>query len=101
MGCRFFFAQARESIHESYPNLYTDSGDAKARLASKGTVDGYGWLNTLYDIAKEGLFTLPSQNAVNSVLLTDLYEILTYMSWKNACTAYNKKYSELAKKMQK
>jgi len=55
----------------------------------------------LYDIAKEGLFTLPDNNAVNSVLLTDLYEILTYMSWKNAVTSFEKVYSEIVKKSNK
>ena len=101
MGCRFFFAQTREYIAEQYPNLYSDSGDPKARIASKGTIDGYGWLNTLYEVAKEGLFTLPTENPVNSVLLTDLYEVLTYLSWKNACGTYEKKYNDLNKKMER
>jgi hypothetical protein len=101
LGCRFFFAQAREHINEQFPNLSEDNGDGKARIAAKNTIAGYGWLNTLYDVAKEGLFTLPNHNAVNSVLLTDLYEMLTYMSWKNAVTSFEKVYSEIVKKSNK
>ena len=97
MGCRFFFAQTREQINDSFPNLTSDGGDAKATIAARTTISGYGWLNSLYDVAKEGLFTLPSHNPVNSVLLTDLYEVLTYLSWKNAVSQYEKTYSELNK----
>lgn len=68
-------------------------------MASKGTIDGYGWLNSVYDVAKEGVFTLPDHHAVNSVLLADLYEIITYLSWKNAVTDFEKKYQELNKKI--
>ncbi len=101
MGCRFFFVQTRKHIDDRFPNLSSEGGDAKARLAAKGTIDGYGWLNTLYDVAKEGVFTLDGYNPVNSVLVTNLYEILTYLSWKNACNMYEKKYSDLNKKMNK
>ena len=100
MGCRFFFAQAREFIDKKFPNLFggTES-DAKARLAAKGTIDGYGWLNSVYDVAKEGLFNLEGHNPVNSVLLTNLHEVLMYLSWKNACSQYEKKYTDLHSKI--
>tara|TARA_Y100000592_G_C5406858_1_gene286121 strand:- start:726 stop:1031 length:306 start_codon:yes stop_codon:yes gene_type:complete len=98
LGCRFFFAQSRKDIDEAFPNLSSDGGDSKATIAAKNTISGYGWLNSLYDVAKEGLFTLPDHNPINSVLLTDLYEVLTYLSWKNACSQYEKAYTELNKK---
>jgi len=98
LGCRFFFDSAREFINESFPNLSSSGGDGKAIRAAKGTISGYGWLNSLYDIAKAGIFTLPNQSPLNSVLLTNLYEVLTYLSWKNAVTQYEKIYNDLNKK---
>ena len=98
MGHRFFFGQTREKINGQFPNLSETGGDAKAARAAKGTIDGYGWLNSLYDVAKDGIFTLPTQNPVNSVLLTGLYEILTYLSWKNACSKYQRDYNKLNRK---
>tara|TARA_R100000231_G_scaffold359_1_gene611 strand:+ start:5423 stop:5581 length:159 start_codon:yes stop_codon:yes gene_type:complete len=52
----------------------------------------------LYDVAKENLFTIPGQRPLDSVLLTDLYEILTYLSWKSACNTYQDEYNKLHKK---
>lgn len=98
MGCRFFFASARTVINDQFPNLSQGSKDHKAKVAAKGTIDGYGWLNTLYDVAKENLFTIPGQRPLDSVLLTDLYEILTYLSWKSACNTYQDEYNKLHKK---
>ena len=66
--------------------------------AAEGTISGYGWLNSLYEIAKENMFTLPEHSPINSVLLTDLYEVLTYLSWKNAVAQYEKIYNDLHKK---
>ena len=101
MGCRFFFTQTREHINERFPNLAEESGDGRLKIAARGTINGYGWLNTLYDVAKEGIFTLPDQSPVNSVLLTNLYEVLTYLSWKNAVMTFEKQYQELMKKQNK
>ena len=95
MGYRFFFVQTRKQINEQYPNLTKTGGDAKANAAAKGTIDGYGWLNSVYTIAQDGVFNLPDHNPLNSVLLTNLYEVLTYLSWKSACTEYEKAYSKL------
>jgi|TARA_R100000479_G_scaffold87921_2_gene42953 hypothetical protein len=44
----------------------------------------YGWLNTLYDIALDGIFTRDGQDAVESVKREKLYKVLTYVSWKTA-----------------
>tara|TARA_B100001094_G_scaffold333070_1_gene408313 strand:- start:12507 stop:12734 length:228 start_codon:yes stop_codon:yes gene_type:complete len=49
----------------------------------------YGWLNTLYDVAKTGLFTKNPDNAIDSVRNTNLYVVLTYLSWKSANNEYN------------
>ena len=51
---------------------------------SRKIMEGYGWLNTLYDVARDGIFTKPSMNAVESVLKENLYTIFTYISFKTA-----------------
>jgi hypothetical protein len=98
LGCGFFFESARKLIDDTFPNLSSSGGDGKAVRAAEGTISGYGWLNSLYDIAKTGIFTLPTHSPLNSVLLTDLYEVLTYLSWKNATVQYEKIYNDLNKK---
>ena len=98
MGCRFFFDAARKSIDENFPNLSSSGGDSKAKIAAERTIAGYGWLNSVYDVAKHGIFTLPTESPLNSVLLTELYEVLTYLSWRNACGDYEKTYADLNKK---
>lgn len=48
----------------------------------------YGWLNTLYDVAKTGLFTVGNMNAIDSCRETNLYIIFTYLSWSSAHNEY-------------
>ena len=49
----------------------------------------YGWLNTLYDVAKTGLFTRQPDDAIDSVRNTNLYVVFTYLSWKTAQNEYD------------
>ena len=51
-------------------------------------MEGYGWLNTLYDVAQTGLFTEKSHNAINSVKRQNVYEVFTYLSWSSAKVEY-------------
>jgi len=44
----------------------------------------YGWLNSLYDLALDGVFTKKGKDAIQSVKDEKLYKVLTYMSWKTA-----------------
>jgi hypothetical protein len=44
----------------------------------------YGWLNTLYDVAIDGVFTRDGKDAMQSVKDEKLYKVLTYVSWKTA-----------------
>jgi hypothetical protein len=101
LGCRFFFDQVRTRIDDQFPNLSGGSGDAAGSRAAKGTIDGYGWLNSVYRIAKDGIFTHNSKSAIQSVLDTKLDEILTYLSWQNACSRFEEILSEIRKKQQK
>ena len=48
----------------------------------------YGWLNTLYDVAKTGLFTAQNESAIDSVRMTNLYVVFTYVSWAAARNEY-------------
>ena len=98
MGCRFFFDRAREFINNKFPNLSKPGGDHKAKIAAKGTIDGYGWLNSLYNVAKEGVFNLPNETPIESVLKANLYQVLTYLSWERACSDYEKEYMKLTDK---
>jgi hypothetical protein len=100
LGCRFFFEQVRTRIDDQFPNL-KGGGNAKAARAAKGTIDGYGWLNSVYRVAAEGIFTKGNESAVDSVLNAKLDEILTYLSWKNACTKFDEILNELNKKQAK
>ena len=49
---------------------------------------GFGWLNTLYDLAGDGVFTKNPNNAIESVQQTNLYEVLTFVSFKTAKNEY-------------
>jgi hypothetical protein len=42
----------------------------------------------LYSLAKEKVFTIEGMNEIDSVKNTNLYKILTYLSWKNAKADY-------------
>lgn len=44
----------------------------------------YGWLNTLYDVALDGVFTQGGKDAMQSVKDEKLYKVLTYVSWKTS-----------------
>jgi len=48
----------------------------------------FGWLNTLYDLAMDGVFTRNGKDAIQSVKDEGLYKVLTFMSWKTAKTDY-------------
>lgn len=49
---------------------------------------GFGWLNTLYDLSIDGVFTREPHNAIESVEHTNLYEVMTFLSWKTARNEY-------------
>jgi hypothetical protein len=52
-------------------------------------------------LAKDGIFTQPKQSPLDSVLNTELDEILTYLSWQNACNKFEELVTEINKKQQK
>jgi len=59
----------------------------------------YGWLNTLYDIAKDHVFTYEGRNAIDSVLKTNLYKVFTYQSYKSSLNEFkNEAEKEIKRK---
>lgn len=99
MGCRFFFDQTRNQVNEQYPNVFKAGKTTTAKkIAAKKTIAGYGWLNSVYPLAKDGVFNLDKETPVNSVLKANLYEVLTYLSWQQACSDYEEILSDLQKK---
>jgi hypothetical protein len=101
LGCWFFFDSARKFVNDKFPNLSKGTSDHLAKIAAKGTIDGYGWLNSIYDVAKEGIFNMPNESPLESVLKSDLGKIMTYLSWKSATNSYEKLYNELISKKYK
>tara|TARA_R100000655_G_scaffold46846_4_gene83817 strand:- start:1055 stop:1285 length:231 start_codon:yes stop_codon:yes gene_type:complete len=57
-------------------------------------VKPFGWLNSLYMIAEKGLFDIKGKNSIESVRETNLYHILTYLSWITAKNTYENKVQE-------
>ena len=93
MGVRFFFEQTQLNIDARFPNLKSGGGDVKAARASR-ILKPYGWLNSLYALAKDGVFTHSGLSPIDSVKSTNLYKVLTFLSWKQACGDYEAAYRE-------
>ena len=84
MGVRFFFEQTNEQLTKRYPNLFREGTRSIAVAKSSKIMKPYGWLNTLYDVAIDGVFTREGKDAMQSVKDEKLYKVLTYVSWKTA-----------------
>ncbi len=54
----------------------------------------FGWLNSLYVLAEKGVFKQDGKNDIDSVKDTNLYKVLTYLSWITAKNEYESKVSE-------
>lgn len=67
-------------------------------VKTKGLYDVYikpfGWLNSLYVLAEKGVFNKDGKNKIESVKETNLYKVLTYLSWITAKNEYESKVSE-------
>ncbi len=54
----------------------------------------FGWLNSLYVLAEKGIFNQEGMNSVDSVKNSNLYKVLTYLSWISAKNEYESKVTE-------
>ena len=96
MGVRFFFGNAKRKINKDFPNVFGENrrggGTGKNRVSTIGLynkfIKPYGWLNSLYMVAEKKVFKMDGLNHVDSVKKTDLYKVLTYLSWNSAKNDY-------------
>jgi hypothetical protein len=90
VAIRFFFDDTNRTIQERYKNIFKDGQRTGNRHADENwdIMSGFGWLNTLYDLAFDGVFTSKNQSAIVSVQESNLYDVLTFLSWKSAKNEY-------------
>ena len=60
----------------------------------------FGWLNSLYVLAEKGIFNKSGMNNIDSVKTTNLYKVLTFLSWISAKNEYESKVTEKISKEQ-
>lgn len=101
MGVQFFFEQTNNRISKSYPNLFRGGTNNIAVAKASKIMKPFGWLNTLYDLAIDGVFTKNGKDAIQSVKDESLYKVLTFMSWKTAKTDYEIAVNEEQRKLTK
>ena len=96
MGVQFFFDNAKRKINSDFPNVFGKNrgggAGGKNRVSTVGLynkfIKPYGWLNSLYMVAEKGIFRVEGMNDVDSVKNTNLYKVLTYLSWNTAKNDY-------------
>lgn len=96
MGVQFFFDNAKRKINSDFPNVFGEnrggSGGSKGRVSTVGLynkfIKPYGWLNSLYMVAEKGIFRIEGYNDIDSVKETNLYKVLTYLSYNTAKNDY-------------
>ena len=95
MGVQFFFDYAKSKVNKDFPNVFSErkgGGGGKNKVSTIGLynkfIKPYGWLNSLYMVAEKGVFKQEGMNEVDSVKKTDLYKVLTYLSWISAKNDY-------------
>ena len=96
MGVQFFFDNAKRKINKNFSNVFGEGrgrvGTGKSRVSTVGLytkfIKPYGWLNSLYMIAEKGIFKKEGMNNIDSVKNTNLYKVLTYLSWNTAKNDY-------------
>ena len=99
MGVQFFFEQKNISINQRYKNLFRNGGTKSIAVAKSSKImKPFGWLNSLYDIALDGVFTRDGKDAMQSVKDEKLYKVLTYLSWKTAKGDYELAVNEEQRK---
>lgn len=85
MGVQFFFEQTNDEVSKRYPNIFREGGSKSIAVTKASRImKPYGWLNTLYDVALDGVFTQNGKDAMQSVKDEKLYKVLTYVSWKTS-----------------
>ncbi len=60
----------------------------------KTYIEPFGWLNSLYMLAEKKVFNINGLNGIESVKNTNLYNVMTYLSWITAKNTYESKVQE-------
>tara|TARA_Y100000401_G_C8324855_1_gene227528 strand:+ start:25 stop:366 length:342 start_codon:yes stop_codon:yes gene_type:complete len=96
LGVQFFFTNSKRKINKNFSNIFGEDTrrgrGGKSKVSTVGLyrkfIKPYGWLNSLYMIAEKGIFKVEGYNNVDSVKQTNLYKVLTYLSWITAKNDY-------------
>ena len=96
MGVQFFFDNAKRKINSDFLNVFGENrgggGGRKGKVSTVGLynkfIKPYGWLNSLYMVAEKGIFRIEGYNDIDSVKETNLYKVLTYLSYNTAKNDY-------------
>ncbi len=92
LGVQFFLSIQNLKLTKAFPNVFggrkSSTGGVNTAGLYKKYIRPYGWLNSLYSLAKDNVFTVDGKNSIESVKETNLYKVLTYMSWKTAVSDY-------------
>ncbi len=98
MGVQFFFDSANRKISETYPFVFGETTTSTGAVNTKGLyriyIKPFGWLNSLYMLAEKQVFNIDGKNPIDSVKNTNLYNVLTYLSWITAKNTYENKVQE-------
>ena len=57
-------------------------------------IQPFGWLNSLYMLAEKKVFDIEGKNGIDSVKDTNLYNVMTYLSWITAKNTFENKVQE-------
>tara|TARA_R100001163_G_scaffold21676_2_gene18429 strand:+ start:2814 stop:3044 length:231 start_codon:yes stop_codon:yes gene_type:complete len=60
----------------------------------KTYIQPFGWLNSLYMLAEKKVFDVDGKNGIDSVKDTNLYNVMTYLSWITAKNTFENKVQE-------
>ena len=98
MGVRFFFDSAKQKIDSTFKYVFGEKRQSEMIVKTKSLYDIYvkpfGWLNSLYLLAEKGVFKTEGFNEIDSVKQTNLYKVLSYLSWITATNEYESKVQE-------
>lgn len=98
MGVRFFFDSAKHKISQTFKYVFGEKRASEMIVKTKSLYDVYvkpfGWLNSLYMLAEKGVFKQDGMNGVDSVKNTNLYKVLSYLSWITATNEYESRVQE-------
>ena len=98
MGVQFFFDSAKHKISQTFKYVFGEKSVSMTAVKTQNLYDIYvkpfGWLNSLYVIAEKGIFKIDGYNQIDSVKHTNLYKVLSYLSWTTATNEYESKVQE-------